>query len=118
MRTGTRIRDAARWMAAILGLALSALIGTAPFTNIRSDELTRASATFAMAGLLFIAITMFLVLRVLIPRATTFEDIQGADQRVPKEPGLWWKLTNQRWIVLQSWKRRSRASRICTFRQV
>ena len=67
MRTGTRIRDAARWMAAILGLALSALIGTAPFTNIRSDELTRASATFAMAGLLFIAITMFLVLRVLIP---------------------------------------------------
>jgi hypothetical protein len=87
---GARIRDAAKWSAAVLGVALAAVVGTSPLSTMRSDPPQKAAILLGAAGLVLLVTVIFFVLRVLRPQSTSFEDLQ-------KELG--------RWNPLRGWKK-------------
>ena len=68
-------RATAKWLAAILGLALAALIGSAPLSGIRGEHIPLLAYIIGAAGLACIAFTLFLVVCVLLPEVTGFEDL-------------------------------------------
>ena len=74
-------RSTAKWMATILGVALAALIGSAPLSGMRGQNIPLGAYIAGGVGLACIVVTLFLVLRVLVPQITGFEDLidgQGA----------------------------------------
>ncbi len=74
----SRMRDSAKWMATILGAALASLVPTAPLAG--RHHLSMVSACFGLAGLLCLALTMLLILRVMRPQMVSYEDIQDAEE--------------------------------------
>jgi hypothetical protein len=92
-----RIRDSAKWMAAVLGAALAALIGTSPLAEMRGSSLQDDAIRFGLVGFLLLSLTLFLVLQVLRPQSTSFEDVQTADRHNRWNPARWWN-------PLRKWK--------------
>lgn len=76
--TISRLRDSAKWMAAVVGAALASIVPTAPFTGLGQRHLTAASATLGLAGLIFVTITTLLILRVMRPQSVSYDDIREA----------------------------------------
>jgi len=68
-------RSTAKWIATIIGAALGALIGTAPLSGLQGKQIPESAIIAAALGLVLIATTLFLVLRVLVPSVTGFGDI-------------------------------------------
>lgn len=89
---GNRLRDSAKWMATVLGAALAAIVGTSPLANLSSHHFQVAAAVIGPCGLLCLATTMLLVLRVLQPPEVSFEQIESAGKhpenaQPPNRPG-------------------------------
>jgi hypothetical protein len=77
--TVSRLRDSAKWMAAVLGAALASIIPTAPLADhLRGRPIPAAAAAAGVVGLLLVSITMLLVLQVMRPQLVSFADIQDA----------------------------------------
>jgi hypothetical protein len=76
---GNRLRESAKWMAAVLGAALASVVGTSPLT---SHHLHAAAAVVGLTGLVFLSITMLLIVQVMRPQAVSYSDIQHA--RAPR----------------------------------
>ncbi len=72
-----RLRDSAKWMAAVIGAALAAVIPTAPLAGV-SRHITLVPAALGGAGLFLIGATMMLILRVMQPQSVSYDDIQCA----------------------------------------
>jgi hypothetical protein len=70
-----RLRDSAKWMAAVLGAALASLVGTSPLAG---HHLHSTAAVIGLAGLVFLSITMLLIVQVMRPQAVSYYDIQHA----------------------------------------
>jgi hypothetical protein len=68
-------RATAKWIATILGVALAALIGSAPLSGIRNEDIPLLAYVTGGIGLACIAFTLFLVVCVLVPQITGFEDL-------------------------------------------
>ena len=77
-KAGDRLRDSAKWMAAVLGAALATVVGTSPLTPMRQHHPAGIAITLGLAGLAFLGITLFLVLQVMRPQAVSYTDIQKA----------------------------------------
>jgi hypothetical protein len=92
---GNRLRDSAKWMAAVLGAALAAVIGTSPLTGIREHRPQGIAIMLGAAGLIFLGITMFLVMQVMRPQSVSYTDVQRAKGRrwLWREPLYKWRLT-------------------------
>jgi hypothetical protein len=74
-----RVRDSAKWMATVVGLALATLVGTSPLTDIRRTHGTSPwNIFFGVLGLTALAGTLLLLLQVIRPQATSYEDVQRA----------------------------------------
>jgi hypothetical protein len=79
-RSGNRLRDSAKWMAAVLGAAVASVIGTSPLASLNGHHLQWAAAGIALAGLVFLGMTMLLVLRVMRPEAVSYEEIENSEE--------------------------------------
>jgi hypothetical protein len=73
--SATQARTTAKWIATALGAALATLVGTAPLTGLSDDYIPSEAYTLAALGLVLVGVTLFLVLRVLVPGVTGFGDI-------------------------------------------
>jgi len=78
---GNRLRDSAKWMAAVLGTALAAVIGTSPLAGMRGHTPQGIAIMLGSAGLIFLGITLFLVLQVMRPQSVSYTDVQCARLR-------------------------------------
>jgi hypothetical protein len=88
---GNRLRDSAKWSAAVLGAALATVIGTSPLAGMREHGMRGhgpppIAIFLGGAGLIFLGVTMFLVLQVMRPQAVSFAEVQEAE----KGKGWWW----------------------------
>ena len=75
---GNRLRESAKWMATVLGGAMATVIGTSPLADLSGHHFQPVAVLLGMAGLVFLAITMVLVLRVMQPRAVSYSDVLNA----------------------------------------
>lgn len=80
-QTGNRLRDSAKWMAAVLGAALATIVGTSPLASIRHDHYKMTAVILGIVGLAFLCVTLFLVVQVMRPQATSFADVQQSNNR-------------------------------------
>ncbi len=73
-------RSTAKWIAAALGVALAAVVGTAPLTPLGGEDVDWWSGPGAavVAGVLLLGVTLFLVVSVLVPGVTGFAALMGA----------------------------------------
>lgn len=78
---GNRLRDSAKWMAAVLGAALAALVGSSPLAGLSSRHLQGIAITLGLLGLAFLGVTMLLVLRVMRPQSVSFTQVQSAEKQ-------------------------------------
>jgi hypothetical protein len=78
---GTRLRDSAKWMAAVLGAALATLIGTSPLSGMRDHTPPSAAIAVGAMGLALLGCTLILVVQVMRPKSISFTDIQVAGTR-------------------------------------
>lgn len=105
----SRMRDSAKWMAAVLGAALAGVVPTAPLAG--RHHVSRASAVLGVGGLAFLAITMLLILRVMRPETVSYDEIQRAEAPSgyrEKLYGLIQRPGGQKWIPgspLYRWQR-------------
>lgn len=93
---GNRLRDSAKWMAAVLGLAVATVIGTSPLAGMREHRPPPIAVLVGSAGLVFLGITMFLVLQVMRPQSVSYTDVQYAAPRwgwLPQRPLYKWRRT-------------------------
>jgi hypothetical protein len=77
-----RLRDSAKWMAAVLGAALAALIGTSPLAGMREHAPQTIAIVIGLSGLFLLVLTLFLVLQVMRPQSVSYTDIQKSDHDV------------------------------------
>jgi hypothetical protein len=75
---GNRLRESAKWLATVLGLAMASIIGTSPVSSLSSHNFEVAAALIGLVGLLSLGVTMLLVLRVMQPPAVSYEEIEKA----------------------------------------
>jgi hypothetical protein len=80
-KASNRLRDSAKWMAAVLGAALATVVGTSPLTAMRQHHPAAAAIGVGLTGLIFLGITLFLVLQVMRPQTVSYADIQNAPHR-------------------------------------
>jgi hypothetical protein len=73
---GTRLRDSAKWTAAVLGAALATLIGTSPLSGMRNHTPATVAIALGAAGLVLLGCTLVLVVQVMRPKSISFTDIQ------------------------------------------
>ena len=93
---GNRLRDSAKWMAAMLGLAVATVIGTSPLAGMREHRPPPVAVLLGSAGLVLLGITMFLVLQVMRPQSVSYTDVQCAAPRwswLPQRPLYKWRQT-------------------------
>ena len=76
--TISRLRDSAKWMAAVIGAALASVIPTAPLSGLSQHHISAASAILGVTGLLFVSVTLLLILRVMRPQSVSYADVQEA----------------------------------------
>jgi len=93
---GNRLRESAKWMATVLGLALATVVGASPLAGLSSHHLQLAAALILLGGLTFLSLTMLLIIRVMQPQAVSYTDIEDAEPRRRQDrapqahtPGLW-----------------------------
>jgi hypothetical protein len=79
-----RIRESAKWMATVIGVAIAALVGTSPLAMLSERPFTPLGWGFALLGLGLLATTILLILRVLRPSDTSYIDVQTA--ALPEQP--------------------------------
>jgi hypothetical protein len=84
-------RSTAKWIATVLGAALAALIGSAPLANLRDLYVPRLAYLYGGVGLVLVALTLFLVLRVLVPRVTGFDDLTSGGRSFRTLGGRWFR---------------------------
>lgn len=91
---GNRLRDSAKWMAAVLGAALAGVIGTSPLTGMKEHKPQGIAIMLGAAGLIFLGITIFLVMQVMRPQSVSYTDVQRAKGRrwLWQEPLYKWRL--------------------------
>jgi hypothetical protein len=91
---GNRLRDSAKWMAAVLGAALAAVIGTSPLAGMREHKPQGIAIMLGAAGLILLGITIFLVMQVMRPQSVSYTDVQHAKGRwwLWQEPLYKWRL--------------------------
>lgn len=80
-KASNRLRDSAKWMAAVLGAALATVVGTSPLTAMRQHHPPATAIVVGLTGLIFLGITLFLVLQVMRPQTVSYADIQNAPNR-------------------------------------
>ena len=93
---GNRLRDSAKWMAAVLGLAVATVIGTSPLAGDEGAQASTNRRPPGSAGLVLRGITMFLVLQVMRPQSVSYTDVQYAAPRwswLPQRPLYKWRRT-------------------------
>lgn len=93
---GDRLRDSAKWMAAVLGLAVATVIGTSPLAAMREHRPPPTAVLLGSAGLVFLGLTMFLVLQVMRPQSVSYTEVQRAAARwswLPQSPLYKWRQT-------------------------
>lgn len=95
--TINRLRDSAKWMAAVLGAALASLIPTAQLSGLSQRHISAAALVLGIGGLLFVSITLLLVLQVMRPRSVSYTGVQ--DAQLPT--GMQGKLRD---LVRKGWK--------------
>lgn len=88
-----RLRDSAKWMAAVLGAALASVIPTAPLANLGQQHLSPGSVALGLCGLLSVSVTLVLVLQVMRPQSVSYDQIQDAEPSsgIPDKPLYKWK---------------------------
>lgn len=86
---GERLRDSAKWMAAVLGAALAALVGTSPLAGMREHAPRPIAVVVGAAGLSLLVVTLFLILQVMRPQSVSYNEIQqsGDGEPVPATEG-------------------------------
>src|SRR6266851_1096378 len=84
---GNRLRDSAKWMAAVLGAALATVIGTSPLSGMRQHRPQEIAIILGASGLVCLGVTLFLVLQVMRPRSVSYTDVQCARKRGWLPPG-------------------------------
>ena len=80
-RASNRLRDSAKWMAAVLGAALATVVGTSPLAAMRQHHPAATAIVLGLTGLIFLSITLFLVMQVMRPQSVSYTDIQNAPHR-------------------------------------
>jgi hypothetical protein len=80
-RASNRLRDSAKWMAAVLGAALATVVGTSPLAAMRQHHPATTAIVLGLTGLIFLSITLFLVMQVMRPQSVSYTDIQNAPHR-------------------------------------
>lgn len=78
-KAGDRLRDSAKWMATVLGVALAAVVGTSPLTPMRQHHPAAVAIVLGLGGLALLGTTLFLVMQVMRPQEVSYTDIQKAD---------------------------------------
>jgi len=94
-----RLRDSAKWMAAVLGAALAAVVGTSPLAGMRESRPPGIAIAVGLVGLFLLGVTLCLVLRVMRPHAVSFTDVQTA------EVGSRWRPPGSSKGSLRRWKK-------------
>jgi hypothetical protein len=77
-RNGERLRESAKWMATVIGVALAALVGTSPLSDMRTSGPSAWAIVLGAAGLALIGLALFLILWVIRPQPVSYRDIQMA----------------------------------------
>lgn len=80
-KAGDRLRDSAKWMATVLGLALGTLVGTSPLVDMRKNPLHTVGIFIGLGGLALLGVTLFLLLQVMRPQSVSFSDVQRSGGR-------------------------------------
>ena len=76
-------------MAAVLGVALATVVGTSPLASMRQHHPAGIAIILGLTGLVFLAVTLFLVMQVMRPQSVSYADIQYAPhRRGPLQPPL------------------------------
>jgi hypothetical protein len=88
--TGNRLRESAKWMATVLGVALAAIVGTSPLAYLTRHHLELVAGGLCLGGLVLLGITMTLILRVMQPQAVTYAALESAQ---PPRPIRRWQQT-------------------------
>jgi hypothetical protein len=78
-------------MAAVLGAALAALIGTSPLAGMRDRQTPGAAIILGIVGFALLAVTMFLIVQVLRPQSTSYDDVQRGGSKRIRDPLQKWK---------------------------
>jgi hypothetical protein len=78
-RNGERLRESAKWMATVIGLALAALIGTSPLSDLRTNGPSGWAVALGAVGLGLLGVALFLVLWVIRPQPVSYRDIQATE---------------------------------------
>jgi hypothetical protein len=76
-KAGDRLRDSAKWMAAVLGAALATVVGSSPLAAMKQGH-SPAMAALVLSGLVLLSVTLFLVMQVMRPQAVSYHEIQKA----------------------------------------
>lgn len=103
-RAADRIRESAKWMATVIGLALATLIGASPFADLSARQPGGWFWVAATAGLVCLALTLLLLTQVLLPNITSYDAIQMAEAGSGTQnrfTARWSRQVNP----LQTWKR-------------
>jgi hypothetical protein len=74
-----RLRDSAKWLAAVIGASLAALVGTSPLADVWAHRPPKGALWFGLAGIVCLGVTLALVLRVIRPTSVAFADVQNAE---------------------------------------
>ncbi len=77
-RADGRLRDSAKWMGAVLGAALAAVVGASLLTAIREHRPAGTAIALGLGGFVLLGITLFLVLQVMRPQPVSYTEIQKA----------------------------------------
>jgi hypothetical protein len=104
-RSADRIREAAKWMATVIGLALATLIGTSPFADLSARHPGGWFWVTGLAGLICLALTLLLLTDVLLPGVTSYDAIQMSDRGSRNRTRTTRRGTTAHSNPLQTWKR-------------
>ncbi len=92
---GNRLRDSAKWTAAVLGAALATVIGASPLAGMREQTPQPVAIVLGAVGLVLLGITMFLVLQVMRPQSVSYDRVQNAQpprrRWLPQTPLYKWR---------------------------
>ncbi|HZE31384.1 MAG TPA: hypothetical protein VE198_08100 [Actinoallomurus sp.] len=94
-KTGDRLRDSAKWMTTVLGLALGTLVGTSPVAEMHKSPPRTPAIIIGAVGLALLGVTLFLLLQVMRPQSVSFDEVQrsGGPRATPFRPLRKWKDT-------------------------
>jgi hypothetical protein len=95
--SGDRLRESAKWMAAVIGASLAALVGTSPLAGVR-EHFSAMTLGLGGAGIVLLGITLFLVMQVMRPQSVSYTDVQTSGN-VPR-----WRSAARAMPPLRKWK--------------